>query len=175
MGIKRQKTGSVLAVIATTLCVGWFAVDAPASTGGVRAEPNGRSHRTRARASGHSRATRGTSAVATWFGPGLYGNLTACGQILTQRVIGVAHRTLPCGTLVRLEYRGRSLVAPVIDRGPYAPGVTWDLTAAAARVLRFAGAARVRALVVGNTPSTPEVGAPPAERAPNGTGGSAAD
>jgi rare lipoprotein A len=150
-------------------------MNAPASTGGVRAELNVRSHGTRSRASGDSRARHGTSAVATWFGPGLYGNLTACGQILTQRVIGVAHRTLPCGTLVRLSYRGRSLVAPVIDRGPYAPGVTWDLTAGAARVLRLAGAAHVRALVVGKSPCTPKLGAPPARPAARATGGSAAD
>lgn len=39
---------------------------------------------------------------------------------------GVAHRTLPCGTLVRVTNRrtGLTVVAPVITRGPY--GATLD-------------------------------------------------
>src|SRR4051794_25340221 len=40
------------------------------------------------------------SAVATWFGKGLYGRKTACGQTLSAHLMGVAHKTLPCGTLV---------------------------------------------------------------------------
>ena len=59
------------------------------------------------------------SAGATWYGPGLYGRHTACGQTLRPATIGVAHRTLPCGTAVKFLYRGRSIVARVIDRGPY--------------------------------------------------------
>ena len=31
----------------------------------------------------------------SWYGPGLYGNGTACGQTLTKTLVGVAHRTLP--------------------------------------------------------------------------------
>ncbi|MEO7117338.1 MAG: septal ring lytic transglycosylase RlpA family protein, partial [Candidatus Limnocylindrales bacterium] len=56
---------------------------------------------------------------ASWYGPGLYGNTTACGQRYTKHIVGVAHRTLPCGTLVQLSWRGMTVVAPVIDRGPY--------------------------------------------------------
>src|SRR5437764_13236934 len=52
------------------------------------------------------------SGIATWFGPGFYGKQTACGQVLTPAVIGVAHRTLPCGTLVRVSYAGRSITVP---------------------------------------------------------------
>src|ERR1700679_276519 len=62
-----------------------------------------------------------TGAVATWFGPGFYGRQTACGQTLTPGVIGVANRTLPCGTLVQITYKGHTLTVPVLDRGPYAP------------------------------------------------------
>lgn len=76
-------------------------------------------------------------AGATWYGPGLYGNNTACGQILRPTTIGVAHRSLPCGTAVKFVYRGRQIVARVIDRGPYSEGNDWDLTLAAARALRF--------------------------------------
>ena len=64
----------------------------------------------------------------SWYGPGLYGNGTACGQKLTKDLIGVAHRTLPCGTLVTFRYKGVTLTVPVIDRGPYVRGRTWDLS-----------------------------------------------
>jgi rare lipoprotein A len=85
--------------------------------------------------------------VATWYGPGLYGNTTACGQTLTKELVGIAHKTLPCGTMVEVSYRGRTLVVPVVDRGPYATGMTWDLTSAAAEQLGFTETARIGALV----------------------------
>jgi rare lipoprotein A (peptidoglycan hydrolase) len=66
--------------------------------------------------------------IASWYGPGFYGNRTACGQTYTPEIIGVAHRTLRCGTLLVLEYRGRTLTVPVIDRGPYIAGRTLDLS-----------------------------------------------
>jgi rare lipoprotein A len=84
------------------------------------------------------------TAGATWYGPGLYGNNTACGQTLRPQTIGVAHRSLPCGTAVKFLYRGRSLVARVIDRGPYSAGNDWDLTNGARLVLGFEGANLVR-------------------------------
>lgn len=88
-------------------------------------------------------------AVATLFGPGLYGRRTACGQRLTRRLQGVAHRTLPCGTRVDLLHDGRTATVPVVDRGPFERGVSWDLTTATAQRLRFTrtgtiGAVRVR-------------------------------
>lgn len=64
----------------------------------------------------------------SWYGPGFYGNGTACGQKLTIELVGVAHRTLPCGTLVTFRYNGKVVTAPVIDRGPYVSGRTWDLS-----------------------------------------------
>jgi rare lipoprotein A (peptidoglycan hydrolase) len=64
----------------------------------------------------------------SWFGPGLYGNGTACGKTLTKTLVGVAHRTLPCGTLVTFRYKGVTLTVPVVDRGPFVAGRTWDLT-----------------------------------------------
>jgi rare lipoprotein A len=85
--------------------------------------------------------------IATWYGPGLYGNQTACGQELTPDLVGIAHKTLPCGTLVEVSYAGRSIAVPVVDRGPYAKGMTWDLTAAAAQQLGFTETALVGALV----------------------------
>jgi rare lipoprotein A len=64
----------------------------------------------------------------SWYGPGLYGNGTACGQKLTKELVGVAHRTLPCGTMVTFRYNGKTVSAPVIDRGPFVAGRTWDLS-----------------------------------------------
>jgi rare lipoprotein A (peptidoglycan hydrolase) len=70
----------------------------------------------------------GGIVIASWYGPGFYGNRTACGQVYTPEIIGVAHRTLRCGTLLVLEYRGRTVTVPVIDRGPYIAGRTLDLS-----------------------------------------------
>lgn len=85
-------------------------------------------------------------AGASWYGPGLYGNKTACGATLRKNTLGVAHRSLPCGTMVKFVYQGRVLVTQVIDRGPYVRGVAWDLTQAASSALAFesAGVGRVR-------------------------------
>ena len=46
--------------------------------------------------------------------------------------MGVAHRSLPCGTLVtfRNPTNGRQVTVPVIDRGPYVAGRTWDMSRA---------------------------------------------
>ena len=72
---------------------------------------------------------------ATWYGPGFWGRRTACGIRLTKRTIGVAHKTLPCGTRVSVLLDGRQIELPVIDRGPFAKGMTLDLTQAAARAI----------------------------------------
>ena len=75
---------------------------------------------------------------ATWYGPGFYGNTTACGQTLRKDTLGVAHRTLECGTKVHFLYKQRTITVRVIDRGPYEEA-DWDLTSATARRLRFEG------------------------------------
>ncbi len=74
-------------------------------------------------------------SLATLYGPGFYGHRTACGIVLRRTTIGLANRTLPCGTPVAVYYQGQTLVVPVIDRGPYAHHADWDLTMATARVL----------------------------------------
>jgi hypothetical protein len=84
------------------------------------------------------------SAGATWYGPGLYGNSTACGQTLRPGTVGVAHKTLPCGTTLKFAYHGRYLVTKVIDRGPYTEGNAFDLTNGARRALGFEGVDLVR-------------------------------
>ena len=81
---------------------------------------------------------------ASWYGPGLYGNKTACGQVLRPTTIGVAHKSLPCGTTVKFVYHGHALITQVIDRGPYVKGRSWDLTTAASEALEFEGVGMLR-------------------------------
>ena len=78
-------------------------------------------------------------AQASWYGPGLYGNRTGCGGTLDAGRLGVAHKSLPCGTMVTFKRGKRSVRVPVIDRGPYVGGREYDLTAATAQRLGFHG------------------------------------
>src|SRR4029077_18025752 len=75
-------------------------------------------------------AMTSTTVVASYFGPGLYGGRTACGQTLTVTLQGVAHRTFPCGTLIHLAYAGSEVTVPVVDRGPVILSREFDLTCA---------------------------------------------
>ena len=79
-------------------------------------------------------------AGASWYGGG--GSL-ACGGQLSGSTLGVANKTLPCGTLVTLRYGGRSIRVPVIDRGPYVAGRDFDLTEATKHALGFEGVGQV--------------------------------
>jgi rare lipoprotein A (peptidoglycan hydrolase) len=113
-------------------------------------------------------------AIATYFGPGFYGKQTACGQTLTPITLGVASRTLPCGTLVEVSYGGHRLTVPVIDRGPFANSASWDLTEAAAQALDIGETVAIGTLLAGSTPNIPTLGLPPgsSETAITQTGGS---
>ena len=73
------------------------------------------------------------------YGPGLYGNKTADGTVLTPNTRGVAHKTLPLGTQVRITdpRTGRSVTAPVIDRGPYHGNREYDLTTGTTQQLGY--------------------------------------
>jgi rare lipoprotein A (peptidoglycan hydrolase) len=71
----------------------------------------------------------------SWYGPGLIGHGTACGRTLTRTLVGVAHRTLACGTLVTFRSHGVTLTVPVVDRGPYVADRIFDLTVGACRIL----------------------------------------
>jgi rare lipoprotein A (peptidoglycan hydrolase) len=83
---------------------------------------------------------------ATEYGPGFYGKKTACGQRLRRGTIGLANRTLKCGESVAIYYQGRTLVVPVIDRGPYANGADWDLTVATGKALGITGTTQIDAV-----------------------------
>ena len=76
-------------------------------------------------------------ALASWYGPGLYGNALGCGGRLSPGTVGVAHKTLPCGTRLVLRKGSRIVRARVIDRGPYVGAREFDLTAATKQRLGF--------------------------------------
>ena len=82
-------------------------------------------------------------ALVSWYGPGLYGGHLACGGRLSPATLGVANKSLPCGTLVTLRHRGRSVRVPVVDRGPYVGAREFDLTSATRIRLGFSGTGTV--------------------------------
>jgi hypothetical protein len=79
-------------------------------------------------------------AGASWYGGG--GGL-ACGGELTSATMGVANKTLPCGTMVTLRYGDRTVRVRVVDRGPYVAGRDFDLTEATKRALGFGDTGQV--------------------------------
>jgi rare lipoprotein A (peptidoglycan hydrolase) len=132
--LRRARPAALFLAIA--LCIS--SPTAEAATGGLATKPS-----PSASASDGLTFTPIRWAGATWYGPGLYGRHTACGDLLLPGTVGVAHKRLPCHTLVRFSYHGRVLLAPVIDRGPYSRGNAWDLTNGARRALGFEGADRI--------------------------------
>jgi len=136
------------AIFAALAALSFGAMPAEAGTGGVGATS---SEGATATDSNFEFSSPMRSAGATWYGPGLYGNHTACGQVLRRGTIGVAHRTLPCGTTIKFSYHGHTLVTKVIDRGPYTKGNDFDLTNGARLALDFEGVGHVRyAVAVGS-------------------------
>jgi rare lipoprotein A len=77
---------------------------------------------------------------ASWYGGG--GGM-ACGGSLTSATMGVANKSLPCGSLVTLRYHGRTVRVPVVDRGPYVSGRDFDLTEATKQALGFGDTGQV--------------------------------
>jgi len=94
------------------------------------------------RASGTPASGPFRDAVASRFDD--YDLPLACGGVLGRAQQGVAHKTLPCGTRITIEYRGRRVVVPVIDRGPYVAGREFDLAGATANTLGFGGVHVIR-------------------------------
>jgi len=96
------------------------------------------------------------AALATFYGPGFFGQQTACGQTLAPDMHGVAHKKLPCGTLIAVTFADREIVVPVIDRGPFNGSYSWDLTQATADALGFTavGAGEIGYARVDSAPAT---------------------
>jgi rare lipoprotein A (peptidoglycan hydrolase) len=139
-----------LALIAFALFAAGAISSAEAATGGASAYPTIPSPPTEE----GSEVAFGPmkTAGASWYGPGLYGHRTACGETLGKATLGVAHRSLPCGTTVKFVYQGHVLVTQVIDRGPYVHGRSWDLTSAASESIGLEGVGKVHYAVAESTP-----------------------
>ena len=74
------------------------------------------------------------SGVASWYGPWHHGKSTATGEAFDMFAMTAAHRTLPLGTLVKVEHKatGKSVIVRINDRGPYSKNRIIDLSYAAA-------------------------------------------
>ena len=160
-GLVRHGAGRVVRVQYRTLGGSWsraaavraardgaFAVVWTPKTAGayeLRAASRGSGRRTRL--SGIRSISIFKAQTATWYGPGFYGKTTACGVVLTETTLGVAHRSLPCGTPLFVSYGPRGVVLPVIDRGPYTASAQWDLTGAAAQAIGVTQTIRIGVIV----------------------------
>ena len=90
-----------------------------------------------------------SKVVASWYGPGFHGRLTASGERFNQNALTAAHKTLKFGTKVQVTYKGRSVVVRINDRGPFTKGRTIDLSKAAARAIGCLGVCTVTMKIVG--------------------------
>ena len=82
-------------------------------------------------------------AQASWYGPGFYGNGMACGGTLTKTTMGVANKSLSCGTMITI-CSVRCARVPVVDRGPYIAGREFDLTGALKTYIGFGSTGTVK-------------------------------
>jgi len=96
------------------------------------------------------------TGMASWYGPGFRGKPTASGERFAPRKRTAAHRTLPFGTVIRVERTdtGKSVRAVVNDRGPFVDGRVVDLSKGAARRIEMLddGVVPVEVWVVGCRP-----------------------
>jgi len=81
------------------------------------------------------------TGLASWYGPGFHGKLTASGEVFNQEKFTAAHRTLPWGSRVKVTNlaNGKSVAVRINDRGPFGKGRIIDVSRAAARVLGIVG------------------------------------
>lgn len=89
------------------------------------------------------------TGIASWYGPGFHGRLTASGERFNQYAMTAAHKTLPFGTIVRVTNlnNGRSIVVKINDRGPFKPRRIIDLSKAANQKLNC-GLCKVKVAVI---------------------------
>ena len=79
--------------------------------------------------------------IASWYGPGFHGKLTASGERYDQNAMTSAHRTFPLGTRVKVTNltNNRSVYVTVNDRGPFVKNRAIDLSYAAAKKIGMIG------------------------------------
>jgi rare lipoprotein A len=92
--------------------------------------------------------------IASWYGEPYHGRRTASGEVYDMHAMTAAHKTLPFGSMVRVERRdtGGHVKVRINDRGPFIEGRIIDLSFAAAKKigLDVDGVAPVRIKVVGH-------------------------
>ena len=96
--------------------------------------------------------SRVVKGKAHYYSDELSGNGMACGGTYRPHKMVAAHRSLPCGTELRVKNKanGKVVTVKVKDRGPYGDKKTvLDLSKRAAKKLGYVrqGSARVRAVV----------------------------
>jgi rare lipoprotein A len=93
--------------------------------------------------------------VASWYGHPFDGRLTANGEVYNMEKMTAAHRTLPFGTVVRVQslVNQRTTEVTVNDRGPYVKDRIIDLSHAAAQAISMPGTATVRLEVISTPPT----------------------
>jgi len=76
---------------------------------------------------------------AAFYSPSLEGHKTACGGVYSPSKLTAAHRSLPCGTRLRVTNirNGKSVRVTVTDHGPFSSGRILDVSYEAARRLDF--------------------------------------
>ena len=67
------------------------------------------------------------------------GKRTANGEHFNPMGMTAAHRKLPFGTKLQLEYKGKTAIVRINDRGPFIKGVDLDVTLGVAKKLGFVG------------------------------------
>ena len=75
-----------------------------------------------------------STMLASWYGPGFHGRLTANGEVYDQMGFTAAHKTLPFGTRLRVCYQGCVNVR-INDRGPFIGARELDLSYGAAKAV----------------------------------------
>ncbi len=89
---------------------------------------------------------------ASYYADKFHGRTTACGEIYDRNKYTAAHRSLPCGTIVKVVNleNGKSVVVRINDRGPFVRGRIIDLSYAAAKKIDMIrkGVVKVRIEVV---------------------------
>lgn len=149
ISVRRPSAGSLALFL--LLAVGLLASCAPAA---VRADARSSQAAAQPRASTVAAATTAVatntlareSGMASWYGPGFAGRLTANGEVFDPSQLTAAHKELPFNTMVRVHNleNGNSVVVRINDRGPFKPGRIIDLSRAGAEAIGMIGSGVAR-------------------------------
>lgn len=79
--------------------------------------------------------------IASWYGAEFAGRLTSNGEIYDMYAMTAAHKTLPLGTVVKVNNfdNGKSVQVRINDRGPYVVGRIIDLSKSGAEAIGISG------------------------------------